>query len=303
MGKSAQLGLHTWLPDAMEGPTPVSALIHAATMVTAGVFLIIRASAIFEYAPLALNFITLIGAFTAIFGATVGLVQNDVKKIIAYSTSSQLGYMVFACGLSNYSAGFYHLINHACFKAALFLASGALIHGFKNSQDIREMGGLANKMPYTFFTMVLGSLALAGLPFFSGAYSKDLILEIGYLQATVLSRVAFIFGITAAFFTAAYSVRLIFAVFLSKPKPCATGDTLFYLGRYTSKPYTKTPTHDVDNIVVIPLIILTLGSIFSGTFLKELFNYTQLILFKHTLFILDSNLQPVIYACIPSTIK
>lgn len=310
MGKSAQLTLHTWLPDAMEGPTPVSALIHAATMVTAGVFLIVRASPLFEYAPFALNIITLIGALTALFGATVGLVQNDVKKIVAYSTSSQLGYMIFACGLSNYSAGFYHLINHACFKAALFLASGALIHGFNNAQDIREMGGLAIRMPYTFFTMTIGSLALAGLPFFSGAYSKDLILEIAYLQATTLSRVAFIFGITAAFFTAAYSVRLIFSVFLRQPKislDARVYDRLDTFGsvinRKVTFPKINYSIHDVDNIIIIPLVILTLGSLFSGTFLKEVFNYTQLNLFKQAIFILDNNLQPTIYSCVPSIIK
>jgi NADH:ubiquinone oxidoreductase subunit 5 (subunit L)/multisubunit Na+/H+ antiporter MnhA subunit len=260
--------------------------------------LIIRLSPLFEYAPLALNIITLVGSITALFGATVGLVQNDVKKIVAYSTSSQLGYMIFACGLSNYSASFYHLINHACFKAALFLASGALIHGFNDAQDIREMGGLAYKMPYTFFTMVIGSLALAGLPFFSGAYSKDIILEISYLQATTLSRIAFIIGIMAAFFTAAYSVRLIFLVFLRQPKVnLVTNKSLF-------KVYNKNnPLHDIDNIIIIPLVILILGSVFSGTFLKEVFNYTQLVLFKQAIFILDSNLQPTIYSCVPSTIK
>jgi NADH:ubiquinone oxidoreductase subunit 5 (subunit L)/multisubunit Na+/H+ antiporter MnhA subunit len=285
----------------MEGPTPVSALIHAATMVTAGVFLIIRLSPIFEYAPLALNIITLIGALTALFGATVGLVQNDVKRVVAYSTSSQLGYMIFACGLSNYSASFYHLINHAFFKAALFLASGALIHGINDSQDIREMGGLASKMPYTFLTMVLGSFALAGLPFLSGAYSKDLILEIAYLQATTLGRLSFIFGIVAAFFTAAYSVRLIFLVFLRPPKANLVTNKLIFKTKIF---YNKINfIHDVDNIIIIPLAILALGSVFSGTFLKEVFNYAHLNLFKQAIFILDNNLQPMVYSCIPNILK
>jgi len=199
--------------------------------------------------------------------------------------------MIFSCGLSNYSASFFHLINHACFKAALFLASGALIHSLNDSQDIREMGGLASKIPYIYFTIVIASLALAGLPFFSGAYSKDLILEIGYLQATTLSRIAFIIGIIAAFITAAYSVRLIFLVFLRKPKISKL------------KVYKIKNLHDVDNIIIIPLVILILGSIFSGSFLKEIFNYTQLVLFKQAIFILDNNLQPTIYCCIPTTIK
>lgn len=293
MGKSAQLSLHTWLPDAMEGPTPVSALIHAATMVTAGVFLIIRCSPLFEYAPSALSFIAFLGALTALFGATVGLVQNDVKKVVAYSTSSQLGYMIFACGLSNYSASFYHLINHAFFKAALFLASGALIHNFKNAQDMREMGQLGLKMPFTFFTMTIASLALAGLPFFSGSFSKDMILEVSYIQATSLSRLTFIFGILAAFCTAAYSIRLLYLVFLRDWTILSKED----------KKYYSFSVYDVDNIVIIPLSILIFGSVFSGTFLKNIFELTQLDVFKHTIFISEQNFQPLSSSFIPSNIK
>jgi NADH-ubiquinone oxidoreductase chain 5 len=167
MGKSAQLGLHTWLPDAMEGPTPVSALIHAATMVTAGVFLLARCSCIYEYTPNVLIFITFLGSSTAFFAATVGLVQNDLKRVIAYSTCSQLGYMVFACGLSNYNVGVFHLINHAFFKALLFLSAGSVIHAVFDEQDMRKMGGLKKLVPFTYSMIVIGSLALAGFPFFN----------------------------------------------------------------------------------------------------------------------------------------
>lgn len=186
MGKSAQIGLHTWLPDAMEGPTPVSALIHAATMVTAGVFLIIRCSPLFEYSLKSLCLLAIIGAITAIFGAITALAQFDVKKIIAYSTCSQLGYMIFCCGLSEYAASFYHLTNHAFFKALLFLGSGAIIHAMSNEQDIRKMGGLAALLPYTYVVMLIGSLALMGFPFMSGFYSKDIILEAAH-EAHLLS--------------------------------------------------------------------------------------------------------------------
>jgi len=181
-GKSAQIGLHTWLPDAMEGPTPVSALIHAATMVTAGVFLIIKCSPIFEYAPSILTIITFVGALTAIFAATTALVQNDIKKVIAYSTCSQLGYMIFACGLSNYHVSFFHLVNHAFFKALLFLSAGAIIHSLSNEQDMRRYGALLNLLPYTSIMLMIGSLSLMGWPFLTGYYSKDLILELAYAK-------------------------------------------------------------------------------------------------------------------------
>mgnify|MGYP004007582619 CR=1 FL=1 len=180
VGKSAQLGLHTWLPDAMEGPTPVSALIHAATMVTAGVYMIIRCSPLFEYAPLALVVVTIIGAMTAFFAATTGLLQNDLKKVIAYSTCSQLGYMVFAAGLSQYSVSMFHLMNHAYFKALLFLSAGSVIHALADEQDMRRMGGLVKLLPFTYTMILIGSLALMGFPFLTGFYSKDVILEVAY---------------------------------------------------------------------------------------------------------------------------
>jgi NADH-ubiquinone oxidoreductase chain 5 len=184
VGKSAQLGLHVWLPDAMEGPTPVSALIHAATMVTAGIFLLIRCSAFLEYAESVLAIITITGALTAFFAATVGLVQTDLKKIIAYSTCSQLGYMIFACGLSNYNASFFHLINHAFFKALLFLCAGSIIHAVSNEQDVRKMGGLAKVLPITYSLMFIGTMSLVGFPFLTGFYSKDSILEIAFVSFT-----------------------------------------------------------------------------------------------------------------------
>ena len=217
VGKSAQLGLHTWLPDAMEGPTPVSALIHAATMVTAGVFLIARCSPIYEYAPLILEIITILGASTAFFAATVGLLQNDLKKVIAYSTCSQLGYMIFACGLSNYSVGIFHLANHAFFKALLFLGAGSIIHAVADEQDMRKMGGLKNLIPFTYSMIVIGSLALTGFPFLTGFYSKDLILEVAFGKFTAPGHFSYYLGTLGAFFTAFYSTRLLYLTFLSKP--------------------------------------------------------------------------------------
>jgi len=217
IGKSAQLGLHTWLPDAMEGPTPVSALIHAATMVTAGVFLIVRCSPVFEYAPKILEFVTILGAATAFFAATVGLLQNDLKKVIAYSTCSQLGYMVFACGLSNYSVGVFHLANHAFFKALLFLGAGSVIHAVSDEQDIRKMGGLKKLVPFTYSLMIIGSLALIGFPFLTGFYSKDLVLEVAYGKYTSSSHLSYCFGTLGAFLTAFYSTRLVYLTFLAQP--------------------------------------------------------------------------------------
>jgi len=178
IGKSAQIGLHTWLPDAMEGPTPVSALIHAATMVTAGVYLIIRSSSLFEMSEISLVATALVGSITALFAATVGLAQNDIKKIIAYSTCSQLGFMVLACGISYYSVGLFHLINHAFFKALLFLTAGSIIHALRDEQDVRKMGSMIQFLPLSYILMLVGSLSLAGTPFLAGYYSKDLLLEL-----------------------------------------------------------------------------------------------------------------------------
>ncbi len=234
VGKSAQLGLHTWLPDAMEGPTPVSALIHAATMVTAGVFLIARTSPLFEYSASILNLVTVVGACTAFFAATVGLLQNDLKRVIAYSTCSQLGYMVFACGLSNYSVGIFHLANHAFFKALLFLGAGSIIHAVADEQDMRKMGGLKELVPFTYSMMVIGSLALIGFPFLTGFYSKDVILEVAYGKYTPQGHFSYVLGTLGAFLTAFYSTRLIYLTFLSKPNGyksviCAAYDSSYQI--------------------------------------------------------------------------
>ena len=201
----------------MEGPTPVSALIHAATMVTAGVFLLARSSFIYEYAPDILNFVALLGACTAFFASSVGLLQNDLKRVIAYSTCSQLGYMVFSCGLSNYSAGIFHLANHAFFKALLFLGAGAVIHAVNDEQDMRKMGGLRNLVPFTYSVMTIGSLALIGFPFLAGFYSKDLILELAYGKFSSFSHFSYFLGTFGAFLTAFYSTRLVALTFLVKP--------------------------------------------------------------------------------------
>jgi len=256
MGKSAQLGLHTWLPDAMEGPTPVSALIHAATMVTAGVFLIIRCSFLFEFSVMVLNIIMVIGASTAFFAATIGLFQNDIKKIIAYSTCSQLGYMVFACGLSSYDVAIFHLSNHAFFKALLFLSAGSVIHSLADEQDIRKMGGLKGILPFSYCVMIIGSLALIGFPFLSGFYSKDTILEIAYLKYNPLSHYCYFLGSTSAFFTAFYSTRLIYLVFLSEPN----GNRKVILQAKESQVF-----------MAFPLLLLALFSLFLGYLSKDLF--------------------------------
>jgi len=187
MGKSAQIGLHTWLPDAMEGPTPVSALIHAATLVTAGVFLILRSSPLFEFAPNILFFISLIGGLTSFISATIAIAQFDIKRIIAYSTCSQLGYMIFVVGISGYNASLFHLINHAFFKALLFLSAGSIIHGMTNDQDIRKFGLLIKLLPFTYSAMLIGFIALAGLPYLAGFYSKDFILELAFSNYAINS--------------------------------------------------------------------------------------------------------------------
>lgn len=249
MGKSAQLGLHTWLPDAMEGPTPVSALIHAATMVTAGVFMVARCSPIFEYSEAALAVVTCVGAFTCFFAASVALVQNDIKRIIAYSTCSQLGYMFFACGVSAYSAGIFHLMTHAFFKALLFLGAGSVIHAIADEQDIRKMGGIWKKIPFTYAVMWIGSLALAGIFPFAGFYSKDLILESAIASNSMFGTSAYILGMLAAVFTAFYSWRLIIVSFHGKSK--LDKKTLSHM-------------HDAPPSMAIPLVLLAIGSIVVG---------------------------------------
>lgn len=256
MGKSAQLGLHTWLPDAMEGPTPVSALIHAATMVTAGVFLVIRCSYIFEYSPVGLSFVTVVGAMTAFFAATTGLLQNDMKRVIAYSTCSQLGYMVFACGLSSYEVGIFHLSNHAFFKALLFLGAGSVIHAMSDEQDMRKMGGLKNLLPFTYAIMLIGSLALIGFPFLAGFYSKDVILEVSASTYTTVGQFAFILGILAAFCTAFYSTRLLYLVFLSNPN---------------GNKHITLNAHEGSWRMTLPLFILSILSVTIGYLSKDMF--------------------------------
>lgn len=249
VGKSAQIGLHTWLPDAMEAPTPVSALLHAATMVTAGVFLIARCSPLFEYAPLALSVITFVGAMTAFFAATTGLMQNDLKRVIAYSTCSQLGYMVFACGLSQYSVSLFHLMNHAFFKALLFLSAGAVIHAMSDEQDMRQMGGLASLLPFTYAMMFVGSLSLMGLPFLTGFYSKDVILELAYAHYSISGQFAFWLGSISVVFTSYYSLRVLFLTFLG---PCHALKPSFH------------SCHDVGLLMAITFILLAFGSICVG---------------------------------------
>ena len=256
MGKSAQFLLHTWLPDAMEGPTPVSALIHAATMVTAGVFLVVRCSPIFEYSSVALNVVAVIGMITAIFAASVALVQNDIKRIIAYSTCSQLGYMFFATGVGAYHVAMFHLFTHAFFKALLFLGSGSVIHAFKDDQDIRNMGGVWKQLPYTWILMLIGTLALTGFPLLSGFYSKDAIIEFAFLKNTFIGNSAATVGIITAFLTSIYSWRLIFKTFH---------------GKYMNKKIPIKETHESPLIMLLPLIFLAFGAIFSGYFFKELF--------------------------------
>ena len=249
MGKSAQIGLHTWLPDAMEGPTPVSALIHAATMVTAGVFLVARCSPLFELSPYARDVVTFIGASTALFAATVGLTQNDIKRVIAYSTCSQLGYMFFAAGVSAYGGAIFHLFTHAFFKALLFLGAGSVIHALSNEQDMRKMGGVWKKIPLTYALMVVGTLALTGAPFFAGYYSKDMIIESAYAAGSEMGHYAFVLGVGAAFLTSFYSWRLIFMTFHGKPR--ASEDVMHHI-------------HESPPVMTIPLIILAAGAALSG---------------------------------------
>ncbi len=216
VGKSAQIGLHVWLPDAMEGPTPVSALIHAATMVTAGVFLVVRCSPIFEYSQFTLNVITYVGLITSLFAASVALLQNDIKKVIAYSTCSQLGYMFFACGISAYSLAMFHLVTHAFFKALLFLGAGCVIHCLHHEQDCNKMGGLYKKLPVTFAFIIIGSIALMGIPPFAGYFSKDLILEYALSIHSFNGTNIYVLGCLGAFLTSVYSTRLIYLTFLNK---------------------------------------------------------------------------------------
>ncbi len=249
MGKSAQLGLHTWLPDAMEGPTPVSALIHAATMVTAGVFMVARLSPLFGHAPDTMAFITIIGALTALSAAFMALTQNDIKRVIAYSTMSQLGYMFVALGVEAYGAAIFHLMTHAFFKALLFLGAGSVIHVLHHEQDLRRMGGLWRKIPITYAYMWLGNLALAGIPFFAGYYSKDMILEATYAAGSDLGHLAYWAGILAAFMTAFYSWRLLWLAFHGKTR---------------ADHHTYDHAHEAPAIMWVPLLVLAIGAVLAG---------------------------------------
>ena len=256
MGKSAQLGFHVWLPDAMEGPTPVSALIHAATMVTAGVFLMARMSPLMEFAPYALGFVTFIGASTALFAATVGCTQNDIKRVIAYSTCSQLGYMFAAAGVGAYQASVFHLITHAFFKALLFLSAGSVIHAMSDEQDMRKMGGLAKIIPVTCTVMWIGNLALAGIPPLAGSYSKDAIISATYAAHTGIGTYAFICTLLAAFLTAFYSWRLLFMTFHGKSR---------------ADHHALEHAHESPWVMLAPLVVLAFGAVFAGWALNNWF--------------------------------
>ena len=255
MGKSAQIILHTWLPDAMEGPTPVSALIHAATMVTAGVFLVARCSPLFEYSQYALNLVAFVGATTAIFAASIAIVQTDIKRIIAYSTCSQLGYMFFAAGMGAYNVAIFHLFTHAFFKALLFLGAGSVIHAFHDEQNIEKMGGVWKKIPLTYALMLIGTLALTGFPLLAGFYSKDAIIESAYFSKSLFAGYAFVIGITTAFITSIYSWRLIFKTFH---------------GKYNNT-MSLEKVHESGPVMLIPLLLLAIGAIFSGYLFHEIF--------------------------------
>jgi NADH-quinone oxidoreductase subunit L len=256
MGKSAQLGLHVWLPDAMEGPTPVSALIHAATMVTAGVFMVVRMSPLFELAPSVLALVAIIGALTAFMAATIALAQNDIKRVIAYSTCSQLGYMFFSIGVSAYGAAIFHLMTHAFFKSLLFLGAGSVIHAMSGEQDMRKMGGIWRKIPLTYTVMWVGSLSLAGIPFFAGYYSKDIIIESAWAAHSFVGNFAYTLSVVVAFLTAFYSCRLLFMTFHGESR--ADEKVVAHI-------------HESPKLMTVPLVLLAVGAIFSGSLGYDLF--------------------------------
>ncbi|AKM09950.1 NADH-quinone oxidoreductase subunit L [Croceicoccus naphthovorans] len=274
MGKSAQLGLHTWLPDAMEGPTPVSALIHAATMVTAGVFMVCRLSPLFETSAAALTFVTFIGAATCFFAATVGTTQTDIKRVIAYSTCSQLGYMFFAAGVGAYGAAMFHLFTHAFFKALLFLGAGSVIHSMHHEQDMRYYGGLRKHIPITFWAMMAGTLAITGVGIwflhigFAGFYSKDAILESAFASGTEMGQFAFVMGIVAALLTSFYSWRLMFLTFWGKPRWIESEHIQHTVHKTPEEAGADTTggyhPHESPWVMLIPLVVLSLGAVFAG---------------------------------------
>ncbi|MBB3935331.1 NADH-quinone oxidoreductase subunit L [Aureimonas phyllosphaerae] len=267
MGKSAQIGLHTWLPDAMEGPTPVSALIHAATMVTAGVFMLARLSPVFELSHSALTFVTFIGATTAFFAATIGLVQNDIKRVIAYSTCSQLGYMFVALGVGAYGAAIFHLFTHAFFKALLFLGAGSVIHAVDGEQDMRHMGGLRKHIPITYWTMMIGTLALTGFPFTAGYYSKDAIIESAFAGENAFAMYGYMMTVIAAALTSFYSWRLVFLTFHGKPR--ASHEVMHHV-------------HESPLVMTTPLFILSAGALLAGIVFYPFFLGGSYETFWHT---------------------
>jgi NADH-quinone oxidoreductase subunit L len=296
MGKSAQFGLHTWLPDAMEGPTPVSALIHAATMVTAGVFLVCRCSPMFEYAPDALAFVTVIGAITAFFAATVGMFQNDIKRVIAYSTCSQLGYMFFAAGVSAYQAAMFHLFTHAFFKALLFLGAGSVIHAMHHEQDMRRMGGLYNLIPFTYAMMTIGTIALIGFGIphvfgFAGFYSKDAILETAFAAHSGVGSFAFVAGILAALMTSFYSWRLAFMTFHGTPK-WKHDAAHAHRGHdeHAHDDHHELHPHESPLTMTIPLALLAVGAVLSGiVFYPYFIGDNNEAFWREAIFVLPTN--------------
>lgn len=308
MGKSAQFLLHTWLPDAMEGPTPVSALIHAATMVTAGVYMVCLLSPLYEHAPVASQFITIIGGITAIFAATVGMMQNDIKRVIAYSTCSQLGYMFFAIGIGSYQSAMFHLFTHAFFKALLFLGAGSVIHGMHHEQDMRKMGGLVKLLPITYATMMIGTIAITGLGIpglwgFAGFYSKDSIIESAFASFqsghSVFALFAFVVGLSAALLTAYYSWRLVFMTFHNKPqwteeaKAAAHHDDHHHADAHDDHAHDDHgPLHPHESpwIMVLPLLILSVGAVFAGwVFAPHFVGYEQEAFWRGAIFTAEAN--------------
>jgi len=278
IGKSAQLGLHTWLPDAMEGPTPVSALIHAATMVTAGIFLIIRCSPLFEFSDTILIIFVIVGSLTAFFASMTGLFQNDLKRVIAYSTCSQLGYMLFACGISCYNISMFHLTNHAFFKALLFLGAGSVIHAISDEQDMRRMGSLISFLPVTYSLILIGSLALIGMPFLTGFYSKDFLLEVTHifkLKNTNINEITCWLGNLSVFFTAFYSFRLIYLTFINN---------------INNNRISVNNIKESSNVILIPLVILGIGSLFVGYLLKDSFIGLGTDFWQNSIFIFSYNM-------------
>lgn len=277
-GKSAQIGLHIWLPDAMEGPTPVSALIHAATLVTAGVFLILRCSTFFENSPKTLFIVSIFGAFTAFFASSVGLVQNDLKRVIAYSTCSQLGYMIFSAGLSYYSVALFHLANHALFKALLFLSVGCIIHGLSDEQDMRKLGGVIQLFPISYTMVLVGSLALTGFPFLTGFYSKDAILELALSKYNFAGNFSYYLGCCAAFCTSFYSFRLIWLTFINKTN---------------SYKVCIQQSHEAPFLMILPLLLLSLGAIFGGFLMRDMLIGSGTSLFGSSIHNCHENLNSV----------